>query len=307
MKTLPFKSLISASQLEPSILMDIFRVTDVMGELSTHAGRVDILADKMIALLFYEPSSRTMLSFQTAAQRLKAGVILAQSAQSASFQKGESIEDMIRVASSYADLVVMRHSQSGSAAIAAAASSVPFINAGDGDNEHPTQALIDSYTLFKEVGRLDNLKITFGFDPLQSRSIHSLTELLSNFKGNRFTFVSPDELRPKKEFIAALEAKGVACHLVSRIEDALDADVIYLNRLQEERFSDRSIFEQHRKSYILTRAMVEDKALVILDPLPRIDEIALDVDQLPQAAYFRQAAFGVPLRMALMAMALERG
>jgi len=303
---LPFRSLTSAEQLSPSLLTEIFRVTDSMAIISARAGRADLLADKTIALLFFEPSSRTMLSFQSAAQKLKAGVIFAQGAQTTSIHKGESIDDTIRVVSSYADLVVMRHSAPGSAAIGAAASSVPFINAGDGANEHPTQALIDAYTIFRELGRLANLHVAFGFDPRQSRSIHSLAILLSAYPGMRFTFVSPTALRPSEDFIAKLENRGAVCRVVEDLSDCDDAEVFYMNRLQEERFPDRALFERYRKLYTLTRDMVTETCRLILDPLPRIDEISTDVDSLPQAAYFRQAAFGVPVRMALLTMILGR-
>jgi aspartate carbamoyltransferase catalytic subunit len=303
---LPFRSLISADQLEPSVLHEIFRVTDLMASVSAHAGRTDLLGDKMIALLFFEPSSRTMLSFQSAVQRLKAGVVFAQGANTTSVHKGESIEDTIRVVSTYVDLIIMRHGESGGAARAEVVSTVPFINAGDGSNEHPTQALIDLYTIRKETGRLDNLRVTFGFDPLGSRSIHSLAKVLSAFPGNRFTFVSPGELRLSSSLLSELQQRGAVCSEVSDLHDALNADVLYMNRLQEERLPDRALFERYRRKYILTRDMVADKPLAILDPLPRIDEIATDVDSLPQAAYFRQAGYGIPVRMALLALMLGR-
>ena len=159
---LPFKSLISSSQLTPEIILNIFKATDRMAHDVSAFGRTEVLDDKIVALLFFEPSSRTMLSFQTAAQRLKAGTVFAQNASSTSFEKGESIEDLIQIVASYSDIIVMRHAQPGSAAIAAEVSDVPFINAGDGGNEHPTQSLIDAYTIFKEKGRLDNLSIAFG-------------------------------------------------------------------------------------------------------------------------------------------------
>ena len=303
---LPFRSLISADQIDSSTLTEIFRVADGMGAVLSQKGRADVLADKVIALLFFEPSSRTMLSFQAAAQRLKAGVILAQGAQGTSLNKGESIEDTLRVVSSYADLVVMRHSRPGSAAAGAGASSVPFINAGDGVNEHPTQAIIDAYTILKEVGRTHDLRVTFGFDPRQSRSIHSLATLLSAMPNTHFTFVSPGELEPSPEFLARIESRGASCRVTRRLADALDADVLYMNRLQEERFPDREVFERYRREYTLTRSMVGDRRFLILDPLPRIDEVSPDVDALPRAAYFRQAAFGVPVRMALLAMFFGR-
>ena len=178
---LPFKSLISSQQLTPEIIAQLFAKTNSMQEQIDQSGRSTLLDDKIVALLFFEPSSRTMLSFQSAAQRLKAGTIFAQNASSTSFEKGESIEDLIQIVAGYSDIIIMRHAQPGSAAIAAEVSDVPFINAGDGGNEHPTQAIIDAYTIHKHIGRLDNLNVMFGFDSLQSRSIHSLSKLLAQY------------------------------------------------------------------------------------------------------------------------------
>ena len=195
----PFKSLISSKQLTPAIIEQVFPVIDKMAELIDSKGRVDLLDDKVVALLFFEPSSRTMMSFQSAAQRLKAGMVFAQNESSTSFEKGESLEDLIRMVESYSDIIVMRHAMPGSAEIAANTSKVPFINAGDGGNEHPTQALIDVYTIFKNYSRLDNLKIVFGYDSLQSRSIHSLSMLLAQYPNNEFTFTGPEQLQPSKD------------------------------------------------------------------------------------------------------------
>ena len=303
---LPFKSLISSKQLTPEIIENIFRVTDAMARSIESDGRIDLLDDKVIALLFFEPSSRTMMSFQSAAQRLKAGMVFAQNASSTSFEKGESLEDLIRMVESYSDLIVMRHAQPGSALIAADTSKVPFINAGDGGNEHPTQSLIDSYTIFKEKGRLDNLNIVFGFDSLQSRSIHSLSQLLAQYPNNRFTFTGPDELTPSKMMLDELTNNGVDCSVMSEVDLHDGYDVAYINRLQQERFEDQALFERNRRKYRLNRADVEGSGCLILDPLPRIDEISTDVDELPNAVYFKQASYGVPLRMALLAMLLGK-
>ncbi len=303
---LPFKSLISSQQLTPEIIDNIFNATDLMQEQISSVGRSTLLDDKIVALLFFEPSSRTMLSFQSAAQRLNAGTVFAQNAASTSFEKGESIEDLIRIVAGYADIIVMRHAQPGSAAIAAQTSDVPFINAGDGGNEHPTQAIIDSYTIHKHIGRLDNLNLMFGFDALQSRSIHSLTKLLAQYPNNTFTFVGPDQLLPDKKFIGELEQSGAKCITQTNVAINDDCDVIYVNRLQEERFNDRAVFEENRQKYRLeTRHLVGKKAL-ILDPLPRIDEIATEVDTLENAVYFKQASYGVPVRMALLALLLDK-
>ena len=303
---LPFKSLTSSKQLTPEIIETFFTVTDKMAADIEAKGRIDLLDDKVVALLFFEPSSRTMMSFQSAAQRLKAGMVFAQNASSTSFEKGESLEDLIRMVEAYSDIIVMRHAQQGSAEIAAGISKVPFINAGDGGNEHPTQALIDAYTIHQEKGRLDSLNIVFGYDSLQSRSIHSLSRLLSQYKDNRFTFTGPKELEPSDHLLADLRAAGTECIIASDVNLHDGYDVAYVNRLQEERFENKIIFEKNRQKYRLNRADVENSGCLILDPLPRIDEISTDVDDLPNALYFKQASHGVPVRMALLAMLLGK-
>lgn len=303
---LPFKSLISSKQLTPESIKTIFDATDQMQTAVDEQGRINTLADKVVALLFFEPSSRTMLSFQTASQRLMAGNVFAQNAASTSFEKGESIEDMIRVVAGYSDIIVMRHAQPGSAQIAADATDLPFINAGDGGNEHPTQAIIDAYTIHKRYGRLDNLHVVFGYDSLQSRSIHSLSRLLAQYSNNRFTFIGPKALFPSEGLLDELTSKGVRCQVLDQAVYTQSADVIYLNRLQEERFSDAELFEQNRRKYRICRSDVENSDAIILDPLPRIDEIDTDVDALPNALYFKQTSYGVPVRMALLASLLGR-
>ena len=303
---LPFNSLVSSSQLTPENITEIFRLTDEMASTVAKEGVCKLLDDKIVALLFFEPSSRTMLSFQTAAQRLKAGTVFAQSASTTSFEKGESIEDLIRIVAGYADIIVMRHSSPGSAQIAAEVSDVPFINAGDGGNEHPTQSLIDAYTIYKKIGRLDNLRVVFGFDALQSRSIHSLSKLLAQYADNHFTFTGPAELWPDQIMIDHLVDLGARCEVAEDVDFKGDYDVIYVNRLQEERFADAELFEANRRKYRIERKSIEGGRALLLDPLPRIDEISTDVDALPNAVYFEQASYGVPMRMALLALLLGR-
>ncbi|MEM7360146.1 MAG: aspartate carbamoyltransferase [Pseudomonadota bacterium] len=303
---LPFKSLISSKQLTPEIVQQLFDLTDDMANVIANQGRSNLLDDKMVALLFFEPSSRTMLSFQAAAQRLKAGTVFAQNAASTSFEKGESIEDLIRVVAGYSDIIVMRHAQPGSAQIAADISDVPFINGGDGGNEHPTQSMIDVYTIYKHKGRLDNLNVVFGYDSLQSRSIHSLSRLLAQYPNNRFTFIGPQQLFPSDTMLAELESMGAKCEVKDVATHTEGADIIYLNRLQEERFEDRALFDTNRAKYRLQRKDVENSDALIMDPLPRIDEISTDVDDLPNAAYFKQTSYGVPVRMALLAALLGK-
>ena len=192
---MPLERLTSARQLSIPVLNEIFSQARKMRDICKSQGRTNLLADKMIGLVFLEPSSRTLLSFQSAAQRLGAGIVFIQGVGSTSFEKGESLSDAIRVVSGYCDLIVARLPKSGDAQIASDASSVPFINAGDGGNEHPTQSLVDTFTVSEELGTLSNLQYTFGFDPLQSRSIHSLCLVLSQFDNIGFDFISPPELR----------------------------------------------------------------------------------------------------------------
>jgi aspartate carbamoyltransferase catalytic subunit len=306
MSLLPFTSLISADQLTRPVIEQIFQATDGMRAICEAKQRHKLLDDKIVALIFLEPSSRTMLSFQAAAQRLNAGVLHMQGKENNSLAKGESIEDTMRLVSGYADLIVARLAVTGQAPSAAAACSVPFINAGDGANEHPTQSLIDAYTIYREVGTLEGLHIACGFDPRHSRTIHSLVKLLSQYQGNRFTFICPLELVPPPTLLKLLDERGVKYTHSADADELGEADVLYLNRLQEERFADKSLFEQYRKSYVLRAGMVTAKNRLIIDPLPRVDEIATEVDALPQAAYFRQAHNGVPLRMALLSLLLDR-
>ena len=303
---LPFDSLVSARQLTPDTVTHLFEATDSMLTRIESEGRFPLLEDKIVALLFFEPSSRTMLSFQTAAQRLRAGTVFAQSASTTSFEKGESIEDLIQIVAGYADIIVMRHSQPGSAEIAADVSNVPFINAGDGGNEHPTQALIDGYTIHRHLGRLHNLNVVFGFDSRHSRSIHSLSRLLAQYPDNRFTFTGPEELLPEPALIDELKSSGVQCEVEGKVDYQQGYDVVYVNRLQEERFSDPALFEANRRKYRIEKPDFEGSSTLLMDPLPRVDEIATEVDGLPNAVYFRQASYGVPMRMALLAALLNK-
>ena len=301
---LSFPHLVSAGQLTTDDIAKLFARADEFEPVWLSGGRPNTLPNKIIALLFYEPSSRTMLSFQAAVQGLGAGMILAQGKDGSSLAKGETIEDTIKVVACYSDLIVMRHPDNGSAAAAASVTHVPFVNAGYGGNEHPTQALLDLYTIKKEVGRLEDIHIAFAADPLHSRSIHSLALALSQYKNVRITFISPPSLRVGEERVKALAQAGVTCEETEDFSVGLTADVLYMNRLQQERFKDPAEFEKLRKRYILTADMVKGKNVLVMDPLPRIDEIATDVDALPNAAYFRQVRNGVLVRMALLDLLL---
>ncbi|MEK7140811.1 MAG: aspartate carbamoyltransferase [Patescibacteria group bacterium] len=267
-----------------------------------------LLEDKVVATLFYEPSTRTRLSFESAAVRLGASIISTEnaSANSSAF-KGETIEDTIRVVESYADIIVMRHPEKGSAERAAKVSSVPIINAGDGAHEHPTQAMYDAYTIKKEMGHLDKLTIAFVGDLLYGRTVHSLLPMLSMYEGNNFIFVSPKELALPEEFKKELKEKNISFSETQNLEDALkNADVIYMTRVQKERFSN---IEDYNKVKDLCLLKPEHLKLMkaksaIMHPLPRVNEIDSALDSDPRAAYFRQAKNGLYVRMALLCYAL---
>jgi len=294
-------NIISAGQFNKKELEKILKRAAVM-EAQCESGKIKkLLKDKIVACVFFEPSTRTRLSFEAAALKLGAQVISAENAKSnSSAYKGESIEDTSRMIGSYADIIVIRHPKEGSVAEAAKATQKPIINAGDGGNEHPTQALLDLYTIRKHLGRLNNLNVAFGFDPKHSRTIRSLAFLLTHFKNNHFTFVCPKALNPTFEFLEDLKKKGVNFEIVSNLSKFNKYDIFYANRLQNERFKDKKEFEKYRKALVLNRKLVQGSKTLIMDPLPRIDEIETAVDSLPNAIYFDQAQNGLYVRMALL-------
>jgi aspartate carbamoyltransferase catalytic subunit len=297
------RHLISIDQVDNALAREIFETADDMAAALRIPSRLSSLAGRVIALLFFEPSSRTILSFHAAAARLGAAVIEHRGVESSSLSKGESIEDTIRVVGAYADLIVLRHEQAGVAQRAADVSPVPLINGGDGPNEHPTQALIDMYTIRQELGRLDSLRIGMGFDARHSRSIHSLCRGLSRYPDNDVLLVGPEELWLGEDELGELRARGLAVEQSASLERLLEREVLYVNRFQTERIADPDTAAAYRERYCLTTANLTGSPVkLLLDPLPRIHEIATEVDALPQAAYFRQAANGVPIRMALLSM-----
>ncbi len=263
-----------------------------------------LLKGKILANLFYEPSTRTRLSFEAAMQRLGGGVISMGSVESSSVAKGETLTDTARTVSQYADVIVIRHPRTGSAREAADAVPIPVINAGDGTGQHPTQALLDIYTIKKELGSLNHLTVSMVGDLKNGRTVHALSELLSLFKVSLY-FVSPQTLRMPEEITSRLKEKGVeVVETGDMLEAANKSDVIYMTRIQKERFGDLSEYEGVKGSYIINRAFLDRvrRKITILHPLPRVDEIDPEVDTYPGAAYFRQMRNGVFVRMALLSM-----
>lgn len=271
-------------------------------------GALNLLKGKILATLFFEPSTRTRLSFEAAMQRLGGGVISLGSLESSSVAKGESLTDTARTVAQYADVIVLRHPRQGSAKEAAEAVSVPLINAGDGAGQHPTQALLDIYTIRKELGSLRNLKVCLAGDLKNGRTVHALAEVLSLF-GARFYFVSPPVLRMPEEVTTGLRSRGID---VTETEDLLRAaslsDLIYMTRIQKERFSDLGEYERVKGSYVINNRFLSQvkKEITLMHPLPRVDEIHPEVDGYAGSAYFRQMRNGVFIRMALLAMILGK-
>lgn len=298
------RDIISTAELSREDIMEIMKVTGEMEERVKKERITDLMSDKVVAVLFMEPSTRTRLSFETAVQRLGAKPITVASAASSSAAKGESLADTARTVDGYVDVIVVRQPLKGGAKIMADAADAPLINGGDGAGQHPTQALLDLYTIIKEKGTLENLKVAMVGDLKYGRTVHSLSYALAPFTPKEYIYCAPDELQMPDEIVKDMEKKNITCTRTGDINDALQADVLYMTRIQKERFEDPAEYERLKGSFVLNRALVEsgNKDMIIMHPLPRVDEIAEDVDALPNAAYFRQAHNGVYLRMALLAM-----
>lgn len=266
----------------------------------------DLLKGRVVSTLFFEPSTRTRLSFWSAAQRLGAQVLGFDSPDGTSAKKGESLSDTIRMAASYSDVIVMRHPNDGAARLAAEVSSVPVINAGDGTNQHPSQTLLDLYTIQKEFGKLENHKIAFVGDLKYGRTVHSLVKALTHF-GAKMYFVAPETLQMPKYILDDLDKEGIEYIMLNDYREIMgEVDVLYMTRIQRERFPDDEEYEKVKGVYILTKEDVVGKAkdeMIILHPLPRVNEIATDIDDTKHCLYFKQAANGVPVRQALLALA----
>lgn len=265
----------------------------------------DILKGKVVATLFFEPSTRTRLSFETAINRLGGRVIGFTDASTTSSSKGETLKDTITMVSNYADLIIMRHPLDGAARYASEVSAVPVINAGDGANQHPTQTLLDLYSIQKTQGRLDNLNIHMVGDLKYGRTVHSLLMAMSHFNPS-FTFIAPEELKMPMEYKQFCYENGIKYKESTELGDINDADILYMTRVQRERFLDLLEYEKVKDVYTLKNKMLEGtKAnLRVLHPLPRVNEIDVDVDDNEKAYYFQQARNGVFTRQAIICDAL---
>jgi len=302
------QDILSVKQFDPEKLDYIYRVADEMRSLVKRFGKANLLDGKILANLFYEPSTRTSSSFQAAMLRLGGRAISINEVHYSSVTKGESLPDTVRTLESYCDVTVLRHPQKGAAAEAARYARKPLINAGDGTGEHPTQALLDIYTIEDELGRLDGLKVAMMGDLKYGRTVHSLTRLLSLYE-TEFYFISPDILRMPDYIVQEVRASGHTFVELRDVDDVIgQVDVLYMTRVQKERFEDPIQYEQVSGCYVVDPELMAraKEDMILMHPLPRIYEIAMEVDDDPRAAYFRQMENGMYIRMALLAAVLGK-
>ncbi len=297
------KSLISIHDITKQ---DYVKVLDLAEKFEKNQ-RQQILNDFVIATLFFEPSTRTRLSFESAASYLGARVIGFTDAATSSVKKGESLKDTILTVSNYSDLIVMRHPKEGSARYASEVSPVPIINAGDGANQHPTQCLLDLYSIRKTQKKLDNLHVAFVGDLKYGRTVHSLVQALTNFN-TTFHLVSPEELKLPSSVKQYIKDAKLDYYQYTEMDEVISkVDVLYMTRIQQERFSDPLEYERVKNVYILRNKMLEGakRNLRVMHPLPRVNEITTDVDENKMAYYFQQAKNGVFVRQALLSIILD--
>ena len=302
------KSILSVRQFNQDDLMYIFEVAHEMREMVERVGTFDLLKGKILVNLFYEPSTRTASSFTAAMERLGGSVIPINEVKYSSVAKGESLPDTIRSLECYSDVIVLRHPEVGASALAAQYARKPIINAGDGIGEHPTQALLDLFTIIEEKGNVDGLTVTMLGDLKNGRTVHSLSRLLSLYDV-KLNFVSPEILRLPKEINSELESKGIPIQEFTLLDQAIsESDVLYVTRVQKERFEDPQDYENVKGTYIITSQSLAEarEDLVLMHPLPRVGEISMELDDDPRAAYFRQMEYGMYVRMALLAMVLGK-
>lgn len=296
------KHLIDPMDLTVQEIDDLLKLADDMIE---NKGKYAKVCDgKKLATLFFEPSTRTRLSFEAAMMELGGNVLGFSSADSSSSAKGESVSDTVKVVSCYADIIAMRHPKEGAPFLASMKSDAPIINAGDGGHNHPTQTLTDLLTIHREKGRLDNITIGFCGDLKFGRTVHSLVKALSRYKNVNYIMISPVELEiPRYLKEEVFEKEGITYEQVRTIDEVIDKlDILYMTRVQKERFFNEADYVRLKDSYILDMPKLKNakKDLSILHPLPRVNEIAVEVDDDPRACYFRQALYGKYIRMALI-------
>jgi aspartate carbamoyltransferase catalytic subunit len=296
------KSLVSINDYSKDEILEILEIAKKFEEQPNR----NLLDGVVVGVLFFEPSTRTRLSFEAAIQRMGGRVIGFSEAGSTSVKKGESLKDTIQTVNQYADLIVMRHPVEGSARYASEVASIPVINAGDGANQHPTQCLLDLYTIQQTQNTLDDLNMTFVGDLKYGRTVHSLSIAMTMFK-TTFHLVSPFELKLPSAVKMHIKDANLPYHQYTKLDEAIPlSDIIYMTRIQSERFSDPMEYERVKNSYVLNRELLQNSkpSMKVLHPLPRVNEISTDLDDSPQAYYFKQAQNGMFVREALIAYML---
>jgi len=302
------QDILSVSQFSRDNLDYIFGVAHEMQVVVERFGSADLLQGKILANLFYEPSTRTSSSFMAAMLRLGGQIIPINNVQYSSVTKGESLPDTVRTLECYADVIVLRHPELGAAATAAHYATKPIINAGDGVGEHPTQALLDIFTIVQELERLDGLRVAMVGDLKYGRTVHSLTKLLSNYNVE-FVFVNPDILPMPADVLQVVQDKGLRFQQTQDVHAVIsDVDVLYVTRVQKERFTDMAQYDRVKDHYVVDEALMTHakERMVVMHPLPRLNEISYAIDNDPRAAYFRQMRNGMFIRMALLAAVLGK-
>ena len=302
------KDIISMNDMAKEEIMEILRLAKKI-ENTPEEEKLKILSGKIVSTLFFEPSTRTKMSFESAAYRLGANVLQLPPAEYSSLKKGESFLDTIKMVESYSDVIVVRHPFDGAARLASVTSRKPVINAGDGSNQHPSQTLLDLYTILEEKGTLENLSIAFVGDLKYGRTVHSLMRALTHFNPTVY-FVAPQILQMPDYLLENLRKNNIKYEILSDFRDCLDKiDVFYMTRIQKERFLDVDEYEKLKGVYIINKKNIIGKCkedMVILHPLPRVDEISTDLDSTKHALYFKQAKNGIPIRQAMMLKVLEK-
>lgn len=302
------KDILSVKQFDRNDLNYIFEVAHEMRIMVERIGTFDLLKGKILANLFYEPSTRTSSSFTAAMERLGGSVIPINEVRYSSVSKGESLPDTVRTLECYADVIVLRHPEVGASKLAAQYARKPVINAGDGIGEHPTQALLDLFTIVEELGKVDGLTVTMLGDLKYGRTVHSLSRLLSLYNV-KLNYVSPEILNMPSEIIEEISEKGIQQEQFNRLDPILaETDVLYVTRVQKERFDNIEEYEKVKNVYVITPEIMKDAKdkMIVMHPLPRVGEISMDFDDDPRAAYFTQMEMGLYVRMALLAMVLGK-
>jgi len=299
-KIFNLKNVISIKDFQKKDIDFILSEAENLEKVAKSEERSEELAGKILGLMFFEPSTRTKLSFETAMKRLGGACVGFAGSASSSVSKGETLADTSKMFESYSDALVIRHHLEGAANFISEIVDVPVINAGDGAGQHPTQTLLDLYTIKRNFDKIKGLNVALVGDLKYGRTVHSLAHALGMF-GAQMNFVSPNELKMPKEILHDLEKNKIKFHETKNMKDILeDIDVLYVTRIQKERFPDEEEYEKIKGAYLINHDLIKGKDLIVMHPLPRVDEIATDVDNTKYNKYFEQALYGVPVRMAIL-------